>query len=198
MSTENPHQVSYDRYLDVTSFSTFDDAGLFKTWYFGGNISGNLNLEMQNINSSRDTLDMLSRYVEFYYVAHRALKFEKIHNKSHSIELKELNIDYHKDIKSLLFHIIDDVYKRAQSNRESTEFKVSKEVWQSMHEKGVLEILQRYKASRELKTNHRTQELTMEKRFELAKARMLAKHMPAKHEVKNEIKPFRRSGLRLK
>lgn len=191
MSIQKPEQVNYDRYLDVTSFSTFDDEGLFKTWFFDGNQASHIHSELQLIKNRKQVLDMLSRYVEHSYVAHRALKFQRLHSTTHKIELKELNIENYKDPKSLLFHIIDEIYARVKAAPESAEFRISKEVWQNLNEKGWLEILRKYKMAREFKTDHKKQEFTMEKQFELAKARLLAKHMPKE----NNIKPFDRKKL---
>lgn len=180
MSTNNLHPVMYDGFLDVTSFSQFDEQGQYKTWLFAGNQSSDL---MNLMTSSRNTHDLYNNLyplLDTSYIGHRSMKFNRIVDQKHTIELTELNIENPQANSGLIRFMLDPVLDQVKDNEHSLEFKLNPEVISQLKEKKLLEPLYRFIMSRGLNMCQEKQEITHTKEHKFKLAKLKAKYLKPK------------------
>ena len=170
-------RVEYDQYLNLTSFSLPAGQGELKTWYFAGNHAAVLSAHTEPGPRTRAKLEA---YIEEFYVGHRCLGLRPIHERTHEVELLDLNLENVRDPRAMLSFMFDPVLEKVQASHETVALSVKPEVIENLRARGYLKPLYSYVMSRELTMNRTNKTLTHEKtngnlrRF----AELKARHMP--------------------
>ena len=170
-------RVEYDRYLNLTSFSLPMGGGELKTWFFAGDHAAVLSAYA---SPSPESLAILENYIERHYVGHRSLRLKPIHESTHEIELRELNLENVRDPRAMLSFMFDPVLEKVQASEQTVALSVRPEVIESLRTQGYLKPLYSYVMSRELTLNRTNQTLTHEKTGGNMRkfAELKARHMP--------------------
>ena len=179
-------RVEYDQYLNLTSFSLPTGQGELKTWFFAGDHAAVLSAYT---SPSPESIAVLEDYIERHYVGHRALRIQPIHDRTHEIELVDLNLENVRDPRAMLSFMFDPVLEKVQASEQTVALSVRPEVIESLRAQGYLKPLYSYVMSRELTMNRTRQTLTHEKTGGNMRkfAELKARHMP---KLRRENRPL--------
>jgi hypothetical protein len=163
----NMQPLSYDQFLDITSYS-FIDQGLYKTLLFKGDHT----LQLQHNEYA------LNNLLESSYVGHRILHFTRIDGLTHTITLQELELLETKSVSNMLAFLIDPILEYTKENTQSLKFTIDPSIKENLASKNLLQPLYRYVMSRDLHVNRTNKEISHTKETSLKLAQLRAKYKP--------------------
>jgi hypothetical protein len=171
-------RVGYDQYLNISSFTLGGEDGVLKTWILQGDLTIQLQNIIENASNSEDLMNAFEPILNQFYIGHRAIKFDRLYEQNHSINLTELNIEGARDTRVLMNFLIDPILEKVKESAQTLKFTIDPVVVANFKEKGYLKDLYGYVMSRDLSKDNVNNEISHEKKHSLKLLDLKSKYMP--------------------
>ncbi len=218
--TKNKPVISHDGFTNVTSLSIQEEGydGI-KTWYFKGNQSGLLwsafykgfkEKKESGVSKFRpSTLIPMELLDNKEYIGLRKIRLETLSQNQITIEIDSVELAIGHTNMQMYYQVFDELVRAYNTEENVLKLSISEDLIRTAHEKGLLNLIQKYKGNREFKSSQENTNILLEKSgFKLAQLQSqfgvtelpnketgkLAEIIELKKKRKNlaEVLPFRK------